>query len=84
MAARLPHDKQALDKSSKLPGPGMYQGVYKSLCGKQMFNSMYKTTSNFSVGKSQRFSVPTKKTLDTSPASYMPLDNLNQNFRYTF
>lgn len=51
MAARLPQDKLALEKSEKLPGPGLYEGTYKALCGKEMNNSMYKTTNNFSIGK---------------------------------
>jgi len=75
MAARLPRDQQALDKSNKLPGPGSYRA--DDYLGKGLVNSMYATTNNFSIGKESRFMVPTKKKDNTSPDTYAPLNNLN-------
>ena len=39
MAARLPTEKQMLDKSSKLPGPGKYNAI--DICGKELIPSLY-------------------------------------------
>mmetsp|Transcript_16043 Transcript_16043/g.24902 ORF Transcript_16043/g.24902 Transcript_16043/m.24902 type:complete len:129 (-) Transcript_16043:55-441(-) len=83
MAARLPTEKQQLEKSSKLPGPGKYNAI--EVCGKDLIHSLYNTQSKFSFGKAEdRFFVPTKKVASPSPDKYVPLNNLNQNFNSTF
>ncbi len=83
MAARLPTEKQQLEKASKLPGPGKYSAI--EVCGKDLVHSLYKTQSKFSFGKAQdRFVVPTKKVASPSPDKYKPMNNLNQNINSTF
>ena len=83
MAARLPTEKLALEKSAKLPGPGNYAQM--NVTGNDLTNSVYKNQSKFSFSKAQdRFTAPTKKQAPVSPSSYSPMNNLNQNFNSTF
>ena len=49
MAARLPTEKQMLEKSAKLPGPGNYEGLYTT--GNSVTNSEFKNANNFSFTK---------------------------------
>ena len=82
MAARLKIDEMTLEKSKKLPGPGQY--VAPDLTGKNLNNSQFVNTQNFSLGKEHRFTVPTKKEIEVSPTTYRPNDNLNEDFKSTF
>ena len=83
MAARLPNDKLALEKSKKLPGPGFYQ--HPEVTGKNLLMSQIKTESKYSFGKANdRFRVPTQKVAAPAPNVYSPQNNLNQNFNSTF
>ena len=83
MASRLPTEKQMLEKSAKLPGPGQY--VASDICGKELVNSSYKTSNKFSFGKAaDRFHAPTKKVAAPSPDKYTPLNNFNENYNSTF
>jgi len=41
MAARLPTEKQMLEKSAKLPGPGQYAAI--EVCGMDQIHSLFKT-----------------------------------------
>jgi len=49
MAARLPTEKLALEKSGKLPGPGNYAQM--NVTGNDLTNSAYKNQSKFSFSK---------------------------------
>ena len=83
MAARLPTEKQQLDKSRKLPGPGLYE--LPAITGQNMTTSNFRTQSKFSFGKAvDRFNVPTKKVAAPAPGVYKPLNNFNENFNSTF
>lgn len=82
MANKLNHKEQMLSKAKKLPGPGQYGA--QDLCGSSLTNSAFKNPKNFSIGHETRFSVPTKKTDETAPVTYKPMDNLNQNYKSTF
>jgi hypothetical protein len=82
MASRLKIVEQSLEKSKKLPGPGQY--VAANLTGKSLTNSQFVNTKSFSLGKEQRFMVPTKKEMEVSPTTYKPNDNLNEDFKSTF
>ena len=82
MASKLPHERQALDRSKKLPGPGSYDA--NDMTGKNLNNSTFRTNEQFSIGKDGRFQVPTKTFGSPSPDAYNPLNNLNQNYNSTF
>ena len=71
MAARLPTEKQALDRSGKLPGPGNYETI--NVTGNTLNNSEYKNVSKFSFSKANdRFVAPTKKVAAPAPNVYSP------------
>jgi hypothetical protein len=71
MAARLPTEKQMLQKSAKLPGPGNYETIH--VTGNIVSNSSYKNVSKFSFSKAQdRFTAPTKKVAAPAPNAYSP------------
>lgn len=76
MAAKLPTEKQALEKSGKLPGPGFYETI--NTTGNSVSNSVYKNANNYSFGKAKdRFQAPTKKVAAPAPNVYSPQNNLN-------
>jgi hypothetical protein len=59
MAAKLPTEKQMLDKSRKLPGPGNYEAI--NVTGNTQNNSEYRNPNKFAFSKAKdRFVAPTK------------------------
>lgn len=71
MAARLPTEKQCLEKSAKLPGPGNYETI--NVTGNNVSNSTFKNQSMYSFGKAEdRFKAPTKKVAAPAPNVYSP------------
>ena len=84
MRQKLNTDEKALERSSKLPGPGNYQ--HAEVTGlKQTHSSKVNNEPKFSFGLAKdRFSVPTKKVASPAPDNYKPLNSLNENFNSTF
>ena len=83
MAAKLPTESQALDRSRKLPGPGSYK--HTEVLGKPLIQSNIMTESFYSFRKANdRFNVPTRKVAAPDPNVYHPLNNLNENYNSTF
>ena len=77
MRQKIDPFERKLDKSKKLPGPGLYSAT--ETIGKAASLSTIKNFSKFSVPKAQdRFRV--SKFLTPDPARYDPRNNLNQNF----
>ena len=85
MASLLRQEEKALNKSTKLPGPGSYS--HAQITGMLLTQSQYQSVSKYSFGKANmndRFEAPTKKVAAPSPAAYNPLTNFNENYNATF
>ena len=83
MASRLNVYEKSLEVSKKLPGPGQYHNYDIKSYGKSV-SSTNPNCQNFSIGKDKRFDIPTKNMIQTSPASYFPKDNLNEDVKSNF